>query len=288
MSDLERIVWLDGTLVGESEARVSPFDHGLLTGDGVFETLKTYRGKPFGMGLHYQRLVRSATALGISVPGESVLREAITAILEANKLAEGRVRITLTGGVAPLGSGKGATPDTAIVAVSPLGAIAPTGDLWTVEWTRNETGALAGFKTTSYGENVRALAYAVSKGGSEAVLANTQGHLCEGTGSNVFLVLNGRLVTPPLSSGCLPGVTRAVVLRICEEMGRPAEEVDIPFAAIHEAEEMFVSSTIREVQPIASVDKKNLPACPGPVSEQVQAGFEKVRGLFESGDSTWV
>jgi len=137
-----------------------------------------------------------------------------------------------------------------------------------VPWPRNERGALTGLKTTSYGENVRALAYAAERGGSEAIFGNTIGQLCEGTGTNVFVVIGGRLLTPPLSSGCLAGVTRALVIEWAD-----AEEEDLPLRALAEAEEAFLSGTTRDVQPIRNVDGVALGAAPGPVTRKAAEIF---------------
>jgi branched-chain amino acid aminotransferase len=137
-----------------------------------------------------------------------------------------------------------------------------------VPWPRNELGALAGLKTTSYGENVRALAYANQHGGSEAIFANTAGNLCEGTGTNVFVVSGGRLITPPLSAGCLAGVTRALVI---EWVG--AAEDDLPGDALSNAEEAFLTGTTRDVQPIRLVNGVKLPAVPGPITRKAAEVF---------------
>jgi branched-chain amino acid aminotransferase len=134
----------------------------------------------------------------------------------------------------------------------------------TVPWPRNERGALAGLKTTSYAENVVALAEAHRRGASEAVFANLAGHLCEGTGSNVFYVVDGELRTPTLASGCLAGVTRALVL---EWYG--GTEVDEPLEVVQRATEVFLASTTRDVQAVGRWDDHVLDA-PGPVTREVQ------------------
>src|SRR5205085_1338758 len=123
-----------------------------------------------------------------------------------------RVRITVTGGAGPLGSDRGGAIPTVIVAATPQAPWPETAVLAPVPWPRNERGALAGLKTTSYAENVVALHAAHDAGAGEALFCDTQGHVCEGTGTNVFAVIDGELVTPPLTTGCLAGVTRAVVL----------------------------------------------------------------------------
>lgn len=268
------IVWIDGELVPVEQARVSPLDHGLTVGDGVFETLRVYAGTPFAWRRHIERLRASADALGLPVPDAGELRLAADAVLRANRLDEARLRITVTGGPAPPGSSRarGSGP-TAFVVATPMTPHEPTADVVIAPWTRNEHGALAGLKTISYAANVRALAWAEERGAQEAVFANTAGNLCEATGSNVFLVLDGVLVTPPPSAGCLQGVTRALIIELCEGT---CEERDVPIDALRLADEAFLSSTTREVQPIAHVDGVALPAAPGPVATRVAEAFSEL------------
>jgi branched-chain amino acid aminotransferase len=265
-------VWVDGAVVEADQARVSVFDHGLTVGDGVFETAKVVDGVPFALTRHLDRLASSARGLGLTPPGDGALRDAVGAALAANAdaVAAGplRMRITLTGGTSPLGSDRGQAGPTLVVALAPLTAWAPTAKVVVVPWTRNERAATAGLKTTSYADNVVALAHAKAHGGSEAVLANTAGMLCEGTGSNVFLVLAGELVTPPLSSGCLAGVTRAPVL---EWTG--AVERDVPLGALLEADEVFLTSSTRDVQAVHAVGDDAYPDAPGPLTRQAAATF---------------
>src|SRR5215475_3124896 len=247
-------VWMNGDLFPDDDARVSVFDHGLVVGDGVFETIKVADGVPFAMIRHLARLRRSAFGLGLPEPDlEQIRAGALAVIAESGNPPLARLRVTVTGGKAPLGSERGDSPATAIVAMATQPSPAAFVDVVTVPWPRNERGALSGLKTTSYGENVRALAYAAERGGGEAIFANTVGQLCEGTGTNVFVVHGGRLLTPPLASGCLAGVTRALVI---EWAG--AEEEDLPLDALASADEAFLSGTTRDVQPIRNVDGKTL------------------------------
>lgn len=261
-------VWWNGELVDDADVRLSPFDHGLLTGDGVFETLKIYDGTPFAARRHLERLATSAKGMGLSVPDAGVLRAAMAAVIDADQLRSGRLRITVTGGPSPLGSDRGGGGPTVLVAGAPLTDWPPTTDVVTVPWPRNERGALAGLKTTSYGENVVALAYAKERGAGEAIFGNLSGDLCEGTGSNVFVVVGGRLITPPLSSGCLAGVTRGCLLDVAD-----TTEGNLPLAALVEADEAFLTSSTREVQPIRAVDGRVLPSAPGPRTEAAAAAF---------------
>lgn len=270
------IIWMNGELSPLETARVSPLDHGLVVGDGVFETLRVYAGVPFAWTRHLDRLRASATGLGLSAPDAGELRAAADAVLAANALTEARLRITITGGPAPPGSRRAPVAPTAIVIAFEIEPAAPSGSVMVVPWTRNEGGALAGLKTISYAENVRALAYVEERGATEAIFANTKGNLCEATGSNVFLVLDGACCTPPLAAGCLNGVTRQLLLDLGPEIGIPIEERDIPVGYLRGADEAFVTSTVREVQPIASVDGHELPAVPGPITTRLAAAFTKL------------
>jgi branched-chain amino acid aminotransferase len=269
-------VWVDGALSEEGEARISPFDHGLLTGDGVFETLRVYSGRPFAWTRHLERLSRSAAGMNLALPPGEVLRGAAAAVLETNRLSEARLRITVTGGPAPLGSDRGDAIPTVIVAGSALAPWAESVAVATVPWPRNERGALTGLKTISYGENVRALAHAAELGAGEAIFANTRGELCEGTGTNVFVVAGGRLRTPPASAGCLLGVTRALVLELAGDLGLDGGEEDLPLTAVATSDEAFLTSSTREVQAISAVDGASLPAAPGPVTTRLAAAFKNL------------
>jgi branched-chain amino acid aminotransferase len=165
-----------------------------------------------------------------------------------------------------------------ILAASELPAPAPTGPVAvvTVPWPRNERGALAGLKTISYGENVRALSLAKEAGAGEAIFANTRGELCEGTGTNVFVITGGVMRTPAESSGCLLGVTRALVLELADRLGIAAQETTLPLTAIATADEAFLTSSTREVQAISAVDGNPLPAAPGPVTTLLADGFRRM------------
>jgi branched-chain amino acid aminotransferase len=254
-------IWLDGGLRDVHDAHVSVLDHGLTVGDGVFETVKTVDGTPFALTRHVERLATSARGLGLPEPDPDEVRRACAAVTEAEPVPLGRLRITYTGGPSPLGSDRGDVRPTLVVVLTEAPRRPDTTAVITVPWTRNERGALAGLKTTSYGENVMALARAHREGAGEALFANTVGRLCEGTGTNVFVVLDGELHTPPLESGCLAGITRALV---AEWSG--ARETDLPMSALDQAEEIFLTSSLRDVQAVHRVDDRLLPGAPGPVT----------------------
>ena len=259
--------WVDGEIVAAGVAAVSPIDHAIIVGDGVFETLKVVDGVPFALTRHLGRLKRSADGLGLPEPDDGLVRKAVAETLAADREA-GRLRITWSSGPGPLGSDRGGGPGTLLVASSPGTVWPETVRVHLCEWTRNERGALTGLKTTSYAENVRALEAAHQREASEALLTNTQGRLCEGAGTNVFLVVDRQLVTPPLSSGCLAGITRELVLELTEVVEREIEPGEFAVAS-----EAFLTSSTREVGAISAVDDTVLPEAPGPVTAELTAAF---------------
>jgi len=255
--------WMDGKLLDDPAGpAISVTDHGFTVGDGVFEAIKVVEGQPFALTRHLQRLARSAAGLGLPPVDDQEVRRGVAAVLEGQDLPLGRIRITYTAGPAPLGSGRVEHPPTLVVVAAPMSPPAETTSVVTVPWARNEHGALTGLKTTSYGENVVALAYAAERDATEAVFANLAGHLCEGTGSNVFYVVDGELRTPTLAAGCLAGVTRALVL---DWFG--GVEVDESVEVIDQASEVFLVSTTRDVQGVHAWNGRPLPA-PGPVTQE--------------------
>jgi len=276
----QALVWRNGRLLSAEEGGVSAFDHGLLTGDGVFETLVARDGILFAETRHYLRLLRSAAVMGLEVPSQQTLGEAMREVLRANDLLSGemRLRVTLTGGDSPLGSVRGEAGQTALVAASPSPVFPASVGVVTVPFARNDQGALAGVKSISYGENVVALNYARQHGAGEAIFGNTRGLLCEGTGTNVFAVFDGKLMTPPLSSGCLAGVTRSVVLDVCGFEGLEVTECDVPLTDLENADEAFLTSTLRHVQAIESVNQSSLGRVPGPVTMRLREAFLRYAG----------
>jgi branched-chain amino acid aminotransferase len=263
--------WVNGELLTDPDApAVAARDHGVTVGDGVFEVIKVVDGRPFAVDLHLDRMTRSARGLGLPDPDVDAVRRGIAAVIDGDRFTLGRVRITWTGGLSPLGSDRGDGPPSLVVIGGRMDPWPDTAAVCTVPWPRNERGALAGLKTTSYGENVRALSLARSNGCSEAVFANLQGQLCEGTGTNVFYVVDGELRTPTLASGCLAGITRGLIL---DWYG--ATEVDEPIDVVTEqASEIFLSSTTRDVQAIHRWNDRDL-AAPGPITTEVRKAWRE-------------
>jgi branched-chain amino acid aminotransferase len=261
-------IWLDGRLYDDPrEATIAGTDHGLVVGDGVFETLKVTEQGAFAVSRHLNRMSRSAAALSLPAPDHTLIREAIDAVLEGRDFGRGKLRITYTGGSGPLGSETAYGPPTLIVALAPAAPAPPLTSIVTAPWTRNERGALTGVKSTSYAENVRGLRYAAERGASEAIFLNTVGHVCEGTGTNIFLVFGDTIVTPPLSSGPLVGITRELIMKWSS-----IDERELTHEEAKRANEVFITSSMRDIQGVERWDDQNFSPM-RPITEAVAVTF---------------
>lgn len=278
------MIWAAGRLRTPDEPIATAVDHGLTVGDGVFETCAVYGGRAFALTRHLRRLARSARGLGLDDPDEDAIRAGVDAVLAAADPDVGRLRITVTAGPGPLGSNRaepGATRQTVLVLAGPS-TRTEVSRVVRVPWVRNERSAVAGLKTISYAENVVALAEAHRQGADEALLANTVGELCEGTGSNVLVERGGELVTPSLASGCLAGVTRELLLEWAAEVGLPVREAhagELPFTVLDEIAagdgRLALSGSVRNVVPVVSLDGRDI--APGDLSLAARRLFESRR-----------
>ena len=272
------IVWAGGTLRRPGEPVVTATDHGLTVGDGIFETIAVRDGVPFALSRHLARLEYSADRIGLSGPDPAQVRGAVAEVLEAGEGTLTRIRVTVTSGDGPMGSARGAGPATLIV----TGVAAPRPRVChavRAPWKRNERSALAGVKSTSYAENAVMVEYARSRGADEAIIANTYGNLCEGTATNVFVEREGEIVTPPLASGCLAGITRGLALEWAVRAALPirvAAPGELTMAALDEAiagtAHVAVTSSTRGVQHVSSLDGVELE--PGPLLRKLSAVYE--------------
>jgi len=266
-------VWLsvDGNagLIDRDDARISVFDHGLTVGDGVFETLKVIEGIPLALTRHLRRLMRSCEVVGLTAPDVDVLRSAVADVIDSEPDASrlGLLRITCTAGAGPLASDRGDGPGTMLVALSAMQPWPATTSAVVVPWVRNERSAVTGAKCTSYAENVTALAWAHDRGYSEGLFANTVGELCEGTGTNVFVVRGESVLTPPAESGCLAGITRELLLE-----WDLAKQATLTMDELDSADEVFVTSSTRDVHPVIVLGERTWSE-PGPITRHVAAQY---------------
>ncbi len=257
-------MWINGRIVEPHCLQLRADDHGVLVGDGVFETLLVVADSSgiratFALRRHLERLRKSAEVLRINCPySDGELRGAVQQCLAAAPGA-GVVRITLTSGGGPLGSDRGDDQPTVIVIAGDTPPAHRSGTAVTlVPYARNERGAMAGVKTISYAENVLALHEARQRGSTEAIFADTQGRVSEGTGSNIFWSDGRCLHTPPLDTGCLAGVTRELVMEQVEVV-----ETHLQAERLCEVPEAFLTSSLRGVQSIGRIDNTVLPVVDG-------------------------
>ena len=253
-------VWVNGDIVDPTGPSVSALDHSVTVGDGVFETAKIAAGQPFALTRHHRRLERSAAGLGLPPLDLGFVDKGVAAVLDGPTIDFGRLRYSVTGGVGPLGSDRDDAALTYIVLAAPQQLPPSSGKLTVVPWTRNERSAVVGLKTTSYAENVVALARAKSEGAIEAVFGNTRGELCECTGSNVFVVVDGLVLTPPAEAGPLLGITRELTIEWGRAAGIEIREESLPLDVLQSADEVFITSSTKDVLPIHAVDDRTMPA----------------------------
>ena len=248
--------WINDALVPVADAKISVLDHGFTVADGVFETLLITDGKVFALDRHLARLAKSAVGLGITAPDFSQVANGISEVLSVNpKIDFGRLRITLTSGSGPLGSDRTSDKPTLVISIAEQAEWPESTTILLVPWTRNEHSPLAGLKTTSYAENVFALAAAKKHEFSEAIFCDTSGRLCEGTGSNIFLVNDDQIVTPSEASGLLRGITRDLVIKTAHEAGLTVIERDVDPQELWDAVEVFITSSTRDIHPVSELAK---------------------------------
>jgi branched-chain amino acid aminotransferase len=248
--------WINDELVPIVDAKVSVLDHGFTVADGVFETLLVSDGEVFALDRHLARLAKSASGLGISMPDSVKISNGITQVLQKNpKVDFGRLRITVTSGAGPLGSDRTSAEPTLVISLAEQATWPASTKVILVPWTRNENSPLAGLKTTSYAENVYALDAAKSQGFSEAIFCDTSGRLCEGTGSNIFLVKGDQIFTPSDASGLLRGITRDLVIEWATDSGFVIVERDVDPGELWDADEVFITSSTRDVHPVSELAK---------------------------------
>lgn len=280
------IVSVNGRLQPAAKARISIFDRGLLYGDGVFETLRIYDGRSFRFQDHWQRLQCSTRSIGLRLPHPAAwFRRQIDTLLRANRLTNALVRLTLTRGVGPIG-------------LEPPSTVAPTIILFARPFTgyprglyrRGLTAVIASMrrpppsatppyaKSLGYLVGILAKKEAARHGADDAILLSVDGHLCEGTTSNLFFVRRGALYTPAPNTGLLEGITRQVVLELARSLRLPVRQGLFPPKQLWAADELFLTNTSYEIMPVVRVKRRRIgTGRPGPVTERLHRAFQQAR-----------
>lgn len=277
------LIYLDGKLVPEEEAKISVFDHGLLYGDGVFEGLRSYNGKIFKFGEHLERLYNSAKVIMLEIPlNFSELEKAVIQTIRANKLKDSYIRVVVTRGIGDLGLDpkKCKIPSLFIIAskikMFPESFYEKGLDIITAATRRNSPESLnPAIKSLNYLNNILAKIEASNCGAEEALILNHEGYVSECTGENIFIVKKETLLTPPIYAGALEGITRTVIIEIGGNLGFQIKEINLTRYDLYTSDECFLSGTAAELIPVTSIDKRKIgTGKPGPVIDKIRKGFK--------------
>lgn len=261
------MIWCNGNFLDDGSGLVELTDRGLLHGLGAFETILAVDGVVQHESRHRARLQDAVERLGLPDLAELDLHHIVAKLCEHNHCVKGkaRARVTLTAGHGAMDAITSSEDGKIFVQVQSYVPSADLPHLITLPWRRNEQSPLIGLKCASYAENLLALRYARSQGADEGLFFNTRDELCEACMANVFLKIEGEIFTPPLASGCLPGVMRSAIIDVAREQGRVIHEAAITRAQLAMAEQVFVSSALRGIVPAQSLDQRLLPGQPFPV-----------------------
>ncbi len=256
------MIYLNGTILPAEQARIDPFDRGFSLGDGLFETLRAYDGRPFRLEDHLERMSTAAAALDIPLPVDMpAVAEAVTELLGANGHRQGdaSIRITLSRGTGPRGLAPPEDPrPTLLIATAGYAPLPEICTAVTVGIRRNEGSPQSRMKSLGALDNVLAAREAAKRGAEEAILSNNIGAIACGARANLFAVIDGTLVTPPIRDGVLPGIGRRVVLEIATGWRLPCEEISLQPTDLLRAEEILLTNSLFEVRSVGRMDGRAL------------------------------
>ena len=279
---MARIVFMNGTLVSENDAKVSVFDHGLLYGDGVFEGLRSYGGQVFRLDSHIDRLWESAKAICLEIPmSKKEVSSAVNATLEANQLVDGYVRLVVTRGAGSLGLDPNRTSHPQVIVIADTITLYPREfydkglSIITASTQRTHSAALSPrIKSLNYLNNIMAKLEGLRAGCVEALMLNHKGEVAECTGDNIFVVRSGTLVTPPSDAGILEGITRGAVIDLAAAAKIDCQEKTLVRHDLYTADECFLTGTAAEVIPVVEIDSRSIGnGVPGPITKRLTADF---------------
>ncbi|MEM1506785.1 MAG: branched-chain-amino-acid transaminase [Candidatus Bathyarchaeia archaeon] len=282
----ETLIYIDGKYYPKDEAKISVFDHGFLYGDGVFEGIRAYDGIVFKLREHIDRLYNSAHAIMLDIPlTKEEMIEAVLETLRRNDLRDAYIRLVVTRGVGDLGLDprKCARPSIIIIAVPLLRLYDEEkrrkGISMIVSWIRRDPVDATSheIKSLNYLNSILAKIEANNAGADEALILDANGYICEATGENIFIIKDGKLYTPPRSSGALPGITASVVKRIAAKLGYEVIERNITVTELYSADEVFLTGTGAEIMPVREVNKRRIGKGEmGPITEKIFEEFMRV------------
>lgn len=276
------LIYLDGELVPEEQAKISVFDHGLLYGDGIFEGIRAYNGRVFRLEAHLDRLYDGAQALQLDISlDRAQMTEAILETLRANQLRDAYIRLVVTRGVGDLGLDPQKCPRPTLFIIADAIELYPEEfyekglELITCSTRRNDPAALdAGIKSLNYLNNILAKMETTQAGVPEGIMLSSEDYVAECTGVNIFLVSSGKLITPPLHIGNLAGITRQVTIELARQQGISASEELFRTKEVYCADECFLTGTAAELIPVVTVDGRSIgDGKPGPLTKSLREAF---------------
>ncbi len=279
------LIYMNGKLVPKEQATVSVFDHGLLYGDGVFEGIRSYGGKVFKLAEHVDRLWFSAKAILLEIPiSKQQMAQAIEDTLATNGIEDGYVRALVTRGCGTLGLDPTKCKDPQVIIIADRIELYPAElykkglEIITVSTVRNHPAALSPrVKSLNYLNNILAKVEGLRAGCIEALMLNHKGEVAECTGDNIFLVREGRILTPPNEAGILEGITREAVIGLAREAGVTVSEVPLTKHDVYIADECFLTGTAAEVVPVVKVDSRPIgEGVPGPITRDLMKRFHEL------------
>ena len=277
-------VWVNGQLVDKEDARLSVFDHGTLYGDGVFEGIRVYGGRIFECQAHVDRLFTSAKAIRLAIPcTKQEIVDAMNETIKANQVGDGYIRLVVTRGVGTLGLSPFKCPSPNVFVIADQIALYPeemyeNGMAVIIAKTIRTSARMVnpGVKSLNYLNNILAKIEAIDAGVAEAIMINENGNVAECTGDNIFIVQAGRVRTPPLSAGILPGITRSLVISLAGKLHLPLGEEDIPAKDLAKADECFLTGTAAEVIAVTKIDDRLIgDGRVGPVTQRLFSAFRE-------------
>ncbi|MBM3182883.1 MAG: aminotransferase class IV [Chloroflexi bacterium] len=281
---MEETIYLNGNLVPHSSAHLSPFDHGFLYGYGLYETMRSYNSTIFRLDRHLERLDKSAKVLGLSPRLVHLdLEKACYDLLKANRLADARIRLTISAGAGDI-TPNPRTCEQPTVFIVARQVTPPPPEVYQSGYKaiisshrRNSQSPLSQVKSTCCLENVLAIQEAKASGFDEALILNEKGMLAEGSTCNIFLVKDSTLVTPTIQSGALPGITREAVLELAQSLKIKSEEREVRPEELVQADEVFRTSSILEIMPITCLGEKLIGSGkPGPITQKIMSTYREL------------
>ena len=281
----ELLVYIDGEYYPKSQAKISVYDHGLLYGDGVFEGIRAYKGVVFKLGEHIDRLYRSAHAIMLDIPltKEEMIR-AVIETLKRNNLRDAYIRLVVTRGVGDLGLDPRKCPKPTVIIITDTIKLHKTeakekGVTAAITWVRRDSVDATSheIKSLNYLNSILAKIEANNMGVDEAICLDHRGFICEGAAENLFIVKEGKIITPPTVTGALPGITRNRIIRLARDLGYEVYERDITPTELLTADEVFFTGTAAEIVPVVEINKRKIgDGTPGPITKHLMKEFEKI------------